>query len=242
MAGSPMITADLRKEPGFASVGKNRVARIMKINNLRCKAIKKFRTTTDFRHNEPVCENILNRQFSVSAPNKVWVSDITYLKVGRLWCYLVVFIDLYSIIIVGWDLSGSLERHSTISAFKKAIIRRNPEPGLMIHSDRGIQYASNDFRILLKKHDCIQSMSRKANCWDNAVSESFFHTLKTQYTNHVRFEDFQSAEQGLFQYIEVYYNRRRRHSSNGYESPANFEAACQKIAVGILFGFAFIRN
>lgn len=140
--------------------------------------------------------------------------------------YLVgrsVFIDLYSRIVVGWDLSDSLEDKSTINAFKKALMRRRPDPGLMVHSDRGVQYVSNDFRLMLEKNNCIQSMSRKGNCWDNAVAESFFHTLKTQYTHHVRFDNFQTTERGLFQYIEAYYNRRRRHSSNGYKSPADFD-------------------
>ncbi len=218
-----MITADLQSETTFSKVGKNRVARIMKENNLHCRSVKKFKVTTDSKHNEPVADNILDRKFTVSAPNKVWVSDLTYLKVGKKWCYLAVFIDLYSRIVVGWDLSDSLEKESTIKAFKKALIRRNPGSGLMVHSDRGVQYASKDFRLILQKNSCIQSMSRKGNCWDNAVAESFFHTLKTQYTHHVKFADFQTTERGLFQYIEAYYNRRRRHSSNSYKSPAEFE-------------------
>ena len=137
--------------------------------------------------------------------------------------YLAVFIDLYSRIVVGWDLSSSLERYSTISALQKAIIRRNPKQGLLIHSDRGIQYASGDYRALLKRSGFKQSMSRKGNCWDNAVAESFFHTLKTQYTHHVSFKDLKDAERGIFRYIEAYYNRRRRHASNGYNTPAEHE-------------------
>ncbi len=230
MVGSPMITADLREEPRFCKVGKNRVAMIMKENGLQCKSVKKFKVTTDSRHNNPVAENILNRNFTVSSPNRAWVSDLTYLQVGRKWCYLVVFIDLYSRAVVGWDLSTSLERHSTIFALQKAIMRRNPGPGLMIHSDRGIQYASSDFREFLEKKGFVQSMSRKGNCWDNAVAESFFHTLKTQYTHHVKIIDFQAAERGLFNYIEAYYNRRRKHSSNGYKSPADFEIKWEYLA------------
>jgi putative transposase len=165
----------------------------------------------------------LNREFAVCAPNTVWVTDITYLKVGRKWHYLTVFIDLFSRIVVGWDLSDSLERHSAIRAFHKAIVRRRPAPGLMVHSDRGIQFASSDFRAELNRYGCIQSMSRKGNCWDNAVAESFFHTLKTQFIRHQLFSDRLEAELALFQYIEAYYNRRRRHSSNGWMSPAEFE-------------------
>lgn len=179
--------------------------------------------TTNSKHDEPVADNILNRQFSVAAPNTVWVSDITYLKAGGKWHYLAVFIDLFSRIVVGWDLSDSLDRHSMMYAFNKALWRRRPGAGLLVHSDRGVQYASADFRLLLEKTGCIQSMSRKGNCWDNAVAESFFHTLKTQLTHHERFRDKNEAELALFNYIEAYYNRRRRHSSRGYRTPAEFE-------------------
>lgn len=164
------------------------------------------------------------------SPNTAWVSDLTYLKIGRKWYYLSVFIDLFSRIVVGWDLSDSLERHSTIKAFQKALLRRNPAKGLMVHSDRGVQYASRDFRKLFKENGFIQSMSRKGNCWYNVVAESFFHTLKTQYVHHVRFKDQVSAERGLFNYIEIYYNRRRRHSANNYKSPAIFEKEIENLS------------
>ncbi len=223
MAGSPMITADLRVESAFSTVSKNRVARHMKKMGLRCRATKKFVVTTDSNHNEPIAPNLLNRNFTAKAPNKVWVSDITYLKVGRKWHYLTVFMDLYSRIIVGWNLSHSLDRHSTIHAFTKALMRRRPGKGLLVHSDQGVQYASSDFRRLLRSNEYVQSMSRKGDCWDNAVAESFFHTLKTQLIYHVKFRNKQEAERSLFHYIEVYYNRRRRHSSVGYLSPADFE-------------------
>ena len=223
MAGSPMITADLRAGHEFPRVGKNRVARLMNEMNLKCKTVKKYVVTTDSKHNEPVAPNLLNRDFAASSPNVAWVSDITYLKVGGRWHYLTVFIDLFSRIVVGWDLSCSLERHSMIRAFHKALLRRNPDEGLLVHSDRGVQYASEDFRELLQKKGFVQSMSRKGNCWDNAVAESFFHTIKTQLIFHRRFKDKNEAEQALFNYIEAYYNRRRRHSSNGHQSPAMFE-------------------
>lgn len=228
MAGSPMITADLRAEEEFCRVGQNRVARLMREMNLKCKTVKKYVVTTDSKHNEPVASNLLSREFTVAAPNTAWVSDITYVKVGRRWHYLTVFIDLFSRIIVGWDLSASLERHSMLHAFHKALLRRNPGKGLLVHSDRGVQYASEDFRNLLKKEGFVQSMSRKGNCWDNAVAESFFHTLKTQLVFHKHFRDKEEAEQALFNYIEAYYNRRRRHSSNGYQSPALFENEWEK--------------
>lgn len=229
MAGSPMITADLRAEPEFSRISKNRVARHMKEMGIKCRATKKFVVTTDSKHRKPIAPNILDRQFSTASPNAAWVSDITYMKVGSRWHYLTVFIDLYSRIVVGWDLSGSLERHSMIHAFEKALWRRRPRPGLLVHSDRGVQYASGEFRHLLKKNEFIQSMSRKGDCWDNAVAESFFHTLKTQLLYHRKFMNLQEAEQELFSYIEIYYNRRRRHSANGYKSPASYEAEWEKM-------------
>ncbi len=222
-AGSPMICSDLRDEVEWSSVSVNRVARLMKEMGLRCKSIRKFVATTDSRHKEPVAANLLDRKFTVPEPNKVWVTDITYIRVGQNWCYLTVFIDLYSRIIVGWDLSNSLERVSVMQAFGKAWWKRLPGEGLMVHSDRGVQYASIDFRLQLKQFGAIQSMSRKGNCWDNAVAESFFHTLKTQYTNHMIFNTIEELEQGLFWYIEVYYNRRRKHSTNGYVAPSVYE-------------------
>ena len=229
MAGSPMITADLRAESEFSKVSKNRVARHMKEMGLKCRATKKFVVTTDSKHSEPVAPNILDRQFTMDSPNAAWVSDITYVKVGSKWNYLTVFMDLYSRIVVGWDLSESLDRHSMIHAFQKALWRRSPPAGLLVHSDRGVQYASADFRNLLKKNQFVQSMSRKGDCWDNAVAESFFHTLKTQCLYHNRFLNKADAEQALFTYIEVYYNRRRRHSTNGYKSPASYEAEWEKV-------------
>ena len=225
MAGSPMITADLKDDDEFGNVSRNRVARLMRDMGLKCKTVKKFVATTDSKHNEPVAPNLLNRQFDVKSPDTVWVSDITYLKIGSKWYYLSVFIDLFSRSIVGWDLSDSLERFSVINALNKAIGRRNPGKGLMIHSDRGIQYASKDFKTVLNNNGFIQSMSRKGNCWDNAVAESFFHTLKTQLIHHVKFEAYETTGKILFQYIEIYYNRRRKHSANGWKTPAHCEQA-----------------
>jgi len=223
MVGSPMLTADIREDPEFSGVSRTRVARHMKEMGLKCRTVKKFVVTTDSKHNKPVAPNLLDRQFTVPVPDMVYVTDITYLKVGRKWHYLTVFIDLFSRLVVSWDLSDSLERYSSIRALNKAIMRRRPGSGLMIHSDRGIQYASHDFRAVLHKHGFIQSMSRKGNCWDNAVAESFFHTIKTQMIHHCKFQNIAEAEQAIFNYIEVYYNRRRKHSTNGYKSPAQYE-------------------
>lgn len=223
MVGSPIITADLHDDPEFQKVSRPRVARLMKEMGLKCRTVKKFVVTTDSKHDEPIAPNLLDRKFNTSSPDQVWVTDITYLKVGGKWYYLTVFLDLFSRIVVGWDLSGSLERHSAIRALNKSILRRRPGQGLMIHSDRGVQYASADFRKVLTRHDFVQSMSRKGNCWDNAVAESFFHSIKTQLIYHCRFQDVAEAERALFNYIEVYYNRQRKHSTNGYKAPALYE-------------------
>jgi putative transposase len=229
MAGSPMITADLNDESEFFSVSKNTVARLMRQMNLKCKTVKKFVATTDSKHNEPVAFNVLTRKLNVKTPNTVWVSDITYLKIGRKWHYLAVFIDLFSRSVVGWNLSDSLERHSVIKALNKAVMRRRPGKGLMAHSDRGIQYAGKDFRNRFEKHGFVQSMSRKGDCWDNAVAESFFHTLKTQLIHHIRFKTYNEAERILFKYIEMYYNQRRKHSATGWRTPAHCEQAWYKL-------------
>lgn len=223
MAGSPLVTADLHDDAEFSKVSRPRIARLMCEMGVKCRTVRKFVVTTDSKHNEPIAPNLLARNFRVSAPNRVWVTDITYLKVGRRWCYLTVFIDLFSRIVVGWDLSVSLERHSAIRALRKAIMRRRPGQGLMIHSDRGVQYASADFRKVLQEEGFVQSMSRKGNCWDNAVAESFFHSIKTQLIHHRSFQDVAEAEQTIFRYIEVYYNRQRKHSTNGYKAPAVYE-------------------
>lgn len=223
MAGSPLITADLREDPGCSRISRPRVARLMKEMGLKCRTVKKYTVTTDSKHNHPVAPNLLDRNFKTSKPDQVWVTDITYLEIAGKWHYLTVFIDLFSRLVVGWDLSSSLERFSVIHALNKAITRRRPGKGLMIHSDRGIQYASLDFRAALEKHGFVQSMSRKGNCWDNAVAESFFGTIKTQMIHHTTFYCVEQAERAIFKYIEIYYNRKRKHSSNAYKAPALFE-------------------
>lgn len=223
MAGSPMISADLRDFPEYSNVSRQRVARLMKEMGLRCKTVKKFVVTTDSKHNEPVAPNLLNQNFKTTAPDQAWVTDITYFQIGKKWHYLTVIIDLFSRIVVGWDLSPSLERHSAIRALKKAVISRWPGEGLLVHSDRGVHYASADFKQELKRNGFIQSMSRKGNCWDNAVAESFFHTIKTQLIHHCHFKTTGEAERVLFQYIEIYCNRQRKHSTNAYKPPADYE-------------------
>jgi putative transposase len=219
-AGSPKIAKDLRKESWTVST--RRVKRLMREDGLCPRIRKKFRVTTDSKHDYPVAPNILDRQFTVSKPDVAWVSDITYLKVANRWMYLVVFIDLFSRMIVGWELSDTLHHGFVLNAFYKAFWRRKPGKGLLVHSDRGVQYACDAFRNVLKDYSCIQSMSRKGNCWDNAVAESFFHVLKSELGETFISKDHTYQE--LFQYIEIDYNRKRTHSTLGYFSPAQFEA------------------
>jgi len=228
-AGSPKITNELRQEGEI--IHRSRVAARMKAMGLHSKVRKKYRATTDSKHSEPVCKNLLNRNFSVSAPNTVWVSDITYLRTLQGWAYLVVFIDLYSRKVVGWSLSDSLSHHFVCKALWQAINRRRPEKGLMIHSDRGVQYACEEFRKVINQFGIIQSMSRKGNCWDNAVAESFFKTLKVEWYYGKPVVSFDKTYQELFEYLERYYNCKRLHATLNYLSPNNFEITNkQKIA------------
>jgi transposase InsO family protein len=219
--GSPRITDELRSNG--TKCGKNRVARLMKIHGIVGKAKKKFKATTNSMHNLPVAENLLNQNFVAEKPNTVWVSDITYISTLEGWLYLVVIIDLFSRQVVGWGMSDRMTSGFVVKALYQAIGRRHPSPGCIFHSDRGIQYASGDFKDVLKAYDFIQSMSRKGNCYDNAVSESFFHTLKTEHVYDYRYETRAEARLSIFEYIEMFYNRQRRHSALGYRSPVSFE-------------------
>jgi putative transposase len=219
-AGSPKIADDLRKENWTVST--RRVKRLMREDGLSPRIRKKFRVTTNSKHDFPIAPNILNRQFTVNKPDAAWVSDITYLKVDNRWMYLVVFIDLFSRMVVGWELSDTLHHGFVLHAFQKAFWRRKPGQWLLIHSDRGVQYACDAFRNILNEYECIQSMSRKGNCWDNAVAESFFHLLKSELGDTFTSKDIAYRE--LFEYIEIDYNRNRTHSRLGYYSPAQFEA------------------
>jgi putative transposase len=220
--GSPKITKELREQG--RKVSRKRVARHMRQTGLRSKVQRRFRvTTTDSRHKHPIAPNLLNRNFTVTSPNKVWVSDITYVKVGGQWLYLAVFIDLFSRLVVGWALKDTLEASLVTKALSNAMCRRKPPPGLMIHSDRGIQYACEEFRAVLRAHEFVQSMSRKGNCWDNAVAESFFHVIKSECINHVFLDSKEDAMHTIFKYIEIFYNRKRRHGSIGFVAPDKFE-------------------
>jgi len=219
--GSPRIYDALRKEGQTCS--ENRVARLMRFAGLVAVQRRKFKATTDSRHNWPVAPNILERHFSADEPNKIWVTDITYVWTWEGWLYLSFVLDLYSRGVVGLAMENCITDNLTQSALTQALVRRNPPVGLIHHSDRGSQYASGDYQTLLTKHEIIPSMSRKGDCWDNAVAESFVHTLKVEKIHRCRFKTRQEAKQDIFEYIEAYYNRKRTHSSLGYLSPFDYE-------------------
>ena len=200
-----------------------RVADSMRRQGLRSKVRKKFVVTTDTKHDLKASPNLLNRQFEAEYPNQVWVSDITYLRSRSGWLYLAVFIDLFSRRVVGWCISPSLSHQTVLEALSRAVWQRRPPPGLMIHSDRGVQYCCDGFREVIHTHQFVQSMSRKANCWDNAVAESFFRTLKTEWLYHIELIDQEHAQRELFAYIEMFYNHQRLHATLDYVAPDAFE-------------------
>jgi putative transposase len=212
------------------SVSRARIGRLMRQQGLRCKTRRRFRATTNSNHNLPVAPNRLDRQFQVAEPDRVYVGDITYVATSEGWLYLAVFLDLYSRQVVGWAMSAWMTADLVIDALQMARWRRRPGKGLLVHSDRGSQYASGRFQALLKDQGCVCSMSRKGNCWDNAPAESFFHTLKTELIHHRRFETREQAKQEIFEYIEVFYNRQRKHSTLGYRTPAEFDQLHRKAA------------
>ena len=208
----------------------NRVARLMRKCGIKAKRRRKYRVTTDSKHNLPVAANLLDRRFFSAGPNQVWASDITYIWTLEGWLYLAAVVDLHSRMVVGWSMSERLDRSLTLGALSMAVGLRDPEPGLLHHSDRGIQYASNDYQKALSQHKMLCSMSRKGDCWDNAVVESFFSTLKTERVHHRLYRSRDEARRDIFQYIEVFYNRVRLHSTLGYLSPAQFESQTIKAA------------
>jgi putative transposase len=219
--GSPRITEELRAQ-GLCC-GKNRVAKLMRHNGIKAKTVKRYKVTTKSAHTLPIAPNRVNRRFAADECNKLWVSDISYIATREGWLYLAVIIDVFSRAIVGWSMSERLHDTLTVTAFQQALFRRKPGPDLIFHSDRGSQYASNRFTLVLRGHGIVQSMSGKGNCYDNAVAESFFHTLKTELVYLESYETRAEARQSIFEYIGVFYNRARRHSALGYKSPLEYE-------------------
>ena len=224
--GSPRIHAELR-ELG-RHVSRKRVARLMKRHGIRPKQKRKFRTTTDSSHALPVAENILDREFDVDEPNRAWASDITYVLTKEGWLYLCVILDLFSRRVVGWAAGARIDGELAERALLMALHRRAPSGGLLFHSDRGSQYAANEFQRILIENGVQCSMSRKGNCWDNAVAESFFATLKTELVHDADFTTRNEALRAIFDFIELFYNRTRRHSALGYLSPADYETMVVK--------------
>jgi len=223
--GSPRIHSQLIKDGIICSRG--RVARLMRNAGICAIQKRKFVVTTDSKHDLPVFENLLNRQFNIDMLNTVWTADITYIPTGEGWLYLSAVMDLCSKGIAGWSMDNRMKTDLVSNALMMAYGRRNPSIGLLHHSDRGSQYASEDYQKLLKGYGMQASMSRKGDCWDNAPMESFFHTLKTELTHHKIYQTHEEARRDIFEYIEVFYNRQRLHSSLGYKSPMEFESEFQ---------------
>jgi len=219
--GSPRITESLRDE-GFI-VSRPRIARLMRKHGISATIRRKFRVTTDSDHDLAISPDLLNRNFTADQPGKVWTSDITYISIQEGWLYLTVVEDLYNREIVGWAMSDGLSAsETTIPALIQACCRRKPDPGLIFHSDRGIQYACKDFRELLNNHQIIQSMSGRGNCFDNAVTESFFGTFKKDLIYRRNLMTKREARQEIFKHLEIVYNRTRKHSTIGNVSPVQF--------------------
>lgn len=223
--GSPRVYQHLKAQGERTS--EKRVARLMREEGLRGKQRRKHRTTTNSRHANPVAENVLNRQFEpeqVEGPNRVWVSDLTYVPTQEGWLYLAIVLDLAARVVVGWSMSDSMESSVVLNALQMALESRRPRPGLLHHSDRGVQYACEDHRALLAAHGITASMSRKGNCWDNAVAESFFATLERELIDDADWETHEQAKRDIFEFIEIWYNRQRLHSTLGYMTPVSYEA------------------
>ena len=221
--GAPRLQADLRQLG--RKHGRNRIARILRQKHLRGRPRKRFRVrTTDSQHDQPVAPNRLAQQPPPTAPNQVWVGDITYIFTAQGWLFLAGILDLYSRRIVGWAMGPDLDTQLVLRAWQMAWAQRRPPPGLLFHSDRGVQYASQAFRHALQSAQASPSMSRRACCYDNAAMESFWSSLKWELIFTADFATRAQARTAIFDYIEVFYNRRRRHSSLGYRCPVDFEA------------------
>jgi putative transposase len=219
--GSPRVHAELRA--AGEKVGRKRIARLMKQAHLEGRKRRRFRKTTDSNHRLPIAPNLLERDFTATAPNQAWVTDITFLWTHQGWLYLAAILDLFSRRVVGWATSCTVDRHLALAALRMALRDRRPSEGLVHHSDRGSTYASGDYRSALEAHGIECSMSRKGDCWDNAVAESFFASLKREVEEIEDLESHAQANVILADYIDRFYNLQRRHSTIGYRSPTEFE-------------------
>jgi putative transposase len=223
--GSPRVHKELLSRGNSCS--ENTVAELMRSNGLAARTRRKYKVTTDSAHSLPIAENVLNRDFEQDAPNRVWLADITFIWTLEGWLYLAAVLDAHSRKIVGWSMSHRMHAGLVMDSLRMALGRRCPEQAsrLLHHSDRGSQYASGAFQELLREHSITCSMSRKGNCWDNAMMESFFATLKKERVHHESYATRDAARQSVFEYIELFYNTRRRHSALGYISPEQYEQA-----------------
>jgi len=219
--GSPRVARELRAQG--RAVSTKRIARIMRENGLVGRRRRRYKTTTDSRDNTSVAPNLVAREFVRSKPNEVWVTDVTAVFTATGWLYLAAILDLFSRTVVGWATSATNDTALALVALNRAVAQRRPEPGLIHHSDRGSPYASHDYVKRLDELGIVPSMSRKGNCWDNAVAESFFASLKTEHLGHERYPSFPAAHRGIADYIDNFYNPLRRHSTLGYLSPDEFE-------------------
>jgi transposase InsO family protein len=219
--GSPRMTVELN-DRGHPCT-QNTVAQLMSENGIRARTVKRFVRTTDSRHSFPVADNLLDRGFQPAGPNQAWCADITYIPTADGWLYLAVVEDLFSRMVVGWSMDEAMTSRLVVDALDMALKRRLPEEGLLAHSDRGSQYASEHYQQLLSRHGVECSMSRVAQCWDNAPVESFFATLKKELVHHEQYDSREQAKASIFEYVECFYNRVRRHSSLGFLSPGDFE-------------------
>lgn len=222
--GSPRITRVLKAQNEDCS--DTRVARRMKAMNLKAIAKKKFKVTTDSNHQNPVFDNILNRDFGTTSINQKWASDISYIYTQEGWMYLAVVIDLHSRAVIGWSMDKTMKSQLVCDALMMALFKRKFPQGVIVHSDRGSQYCSKHYRNIIKNYKLIGSMSRKGNCWDNAIAESFFHTLKVELVHENCYQTRAIAKQSIFEYIECYYNQKRWHSAIDYRAPIELELAC----------------
>ena len=219
--GSPRVTAQLQRVG--VSCGKNRVARLMRQHQLQSRKQKKYKATTNSKHHYPVAANLLNQNFVVEEPNTVWVADISYIPTREGWLYLAGIKDLCTQKIVGWSMGKTMTRSLAMQALQMALIRQKPDRGLILHSDRGVQYACHEYQALLRSYSIRCSMSRSGNPYDNAPMESFFSTLKTEWVHHFHYQTRSEAKSSIFEYIERFYNSHRLNSSIGYLSPTEFE-------------------
>lgn len=219
--GSPRVHAQLRADG--VRVGQKRIARIMRAEGLVARRKRRFRRTTDSKHSDPIAPNLVQRDFHEDAPNETWVTDVTCVWTAAGWLFLAAILDLFSRRVVGWATSASNDRELALAALRHAVKQRRPRPGLVHHSDRGSPYASDDYRRELRRFGIIASMSRKGDCWDNSVAESFFSSIKTELVEDARYDTHAQALDSIGEYIDGFYNPVRRHSYLGYTSPIEFE-------------------